>query len=107
MATPEEHLAIENDQYAKIHELTSKVGQLAGTVEAANKINQDLVMLLKRALLYMFITILFLIGAVIYGAIGKEGFYAVRQVVPTSAEALPWNDKQNAPHVEVENGGTK
>ena len=98
MELSEQHMAVENDQYQKINELSAKVEQLAGVVSMANKINGDLVSLLKKALLYMFLIIVCLIGAIIYGAIGKDGFYAVRQgVVPIGhADAIPWGDDKKA-----------
>jgi len=76
----EEHAAIEKDQYEKIHALTSSVDQLRGAVDVANQINIELMKLLKKALCYEFWVIVLMIGAIIYGAIGKEGFYAVRSL---------------------------
>lgn len=74
------HADIEKDQYEKIHALTSKMEQLTGAVDVANQINIELMKLLKKALCYEFWVIVLLIGAIIYGAIGKEGFYAVRSL---------------------------
>lgn len=99
MGVHEEHLAVEKDQYEKINTLTSKVEQLTGAVDVANQINLELMKLLKKALCYMFWVIVFLIGAIIYGAIGKDGFYAVRGTIPmpsqsvVSQDAIPWTDK--------------
>ena len=69
---------IEKDQYEKINALTGRVEQLVGAVDVANQINLELMKLIKKALCYMFWIIVFLICAIIYGAIGKDGFYAVR-----------------------------
>lgn len=79
---------VEQDQYRKIHNLADKVEQLTGVVKASNEINLQLVELMKKALMYMFWIIVFLIGTVIYGAIGKEGFYAVRHSVVDSAYSV-------------------
>ena len=73
---------IEKDQYEKINTLTGRVEQLVGAVDVANKINLELMKLLKKALSYEFWVILFLIAALVYGAIGKDGLFAVRQAVP-------------------------
>lgn len=97
------HDEIEKDQYDKINSLTSRVEQLAGAVDISNQMNAQLIGLLKKALCYMFWIIVFLIGAIIYGAIGKDGFYAVRGSIPmpqqsvVSQDAIPWNDKSKIP----------
>lgn len=79
---------VEQDQYRKIHNLADKVEQLTGVVKASNDINLQLVELMKKALMYMFWIIVLLIGTVIYGAIGKEGFYAVRHSVANSTYSV-------------------
>lgn len=95
---------VEADQYAKIEVLTKSVSELTGAVSVLNKTNTDLVSLLKKALTYEFYTILILIAALVYGAIGKEGLYSVRQIVPVpngapvdlphtdGVSVIPWND---------------
>ena len=76
-------IASENQrQWKSINALTAEVKSLSGTVEAQNQINSDLVALLKKALSYEFYVILILIAALAYGAIGKEGLFAVRQSLP-------------------------
>ena len=76
-------IASENQrQWKSINALTAEVKTLSGTVEAQNKINADLVALLRKALSYEFYIILILIAALVYGAIGKEGLFAVRQSLP-------------------------
>lgn len=104
MPTKEE---IEKDQYEKINALTGRVEQLVGAVDVANQINLELMKILKKAIFYMFLIIVFLIGAIIYGAIGKEGFYAVRQTVPIPSSgkdaAIPWFndfDRRNSAPVQ-------
>lgn len=92
---------IERDQYKKIHSLADKVEQLTGVVRVSNEINLQLVGLMKKALLYMFWIIVLLIGTVIYGAIGKEGFYAVRH-----AHDLVDNKVDNHPYFDERRNGT-
>ena len=76
-------IASENQrQWKSINALVAEVKSLSGTVEAQNKINSDLVTLLRKALSYEFYVILILIAALVYGAIGKEGLFAVRQSLP-------------------------
>lgn len=69
-------------QWKSINDLTAQVKSLSGTVAAQNKINADLVELLKKALSYEFYLILILIAALVYGAVGKEGLFAVRRAIP-------------------------
>ena len=76
-------IASENQrQWKSINALTAEVKTLSGTVDVQNKIITDLVALLKKALSLEFYVILILIAALIYGAIGKEGLFAVRQSLP-------------------------
>ena len=76
-------IASENQrQWKSINSLAAEVKTLSGTVDAQNNINADLVALLKKALSYEFYVILILIAAIVYGAIGREGLFAVRQSLP-------------------------
>lgn len=106
MPTNAEHKEVEKDQYMKIENLTKTVSELTGAVSVLNKTNSELITLLKKALSYEFYVILILIAALVYGAIGKEGLYSVRQVMPvptpapqsddgggaTAAILFPWHD---------------
>lgn len=74
---------IEQDQYEKIGVLSKSVSELTGAVSVLNKTNTDLVATLKRSLFYEFLTIIFLIAVIAYGAIGERGLYAVRDTVPS------------------------
>lgn len=78
-----QHDEIEKDQYLKIENLTKTVSELTGAVSVLNKTNTDLVATLKRSLFYEFLTIIFLIAVIAYGAIGERGLYAVRDTVPS------------------------
>jgi len=71
---------VHSDLYTKINALTSQQQQLIGAMDVQNQINIELMKLLKKALCYEFWIIVLLIGAIIYGAIGKDGFYAVRSI---------------------------
>lgn len=124
MATQDE---VEQDQYRKIAELTAevktnngRVEQLSASVDMTNRLiikqleqsssDHKASMVEMRAMYdshvkmtrYIFavlsLIILFLIAALVYGAIGKDGLYAVRQTVPThrvaGKDAIPISDKE-------------
>ena len=79
----EAEIVAENQrQWACINDLTAEVKVLNGTVAAQNATNAELLKLLKKALSYEFYVILVLVGALVYGAIGKDGLFAVRQTLP-------------------------
>lgn len=86
------HDEIEKDQYDKINALSANVAGLASAVEISNNINLQLVALLKKVLIGAFIIILILLGALIFGAIGKEGLFAVRDSMPKVTQAIPWHN---------------
>lgn len=94
----------DEQQDERINKLTARVEQLTGAVDVSNQMNLQLIALLKKALFYMFLIIVFLIGAIIYGAIGKDGFYAVRPTFPTTAyhphggDIIPWSDDGGISH---------
>lgn len=95
---------IHRELFAKVGTLANSVSELSGSVSVLNKTNTDLVSLLKKALSCEFYIILLLIAALVYGAIGKEGLYSVRQIVPVPSSApvdiphadgvsvIPWHD---------------
>ena len=91
MATHDE---IERDQYEQIHSLAAEVHSLSGAVQVSNEINKQLVALMRKVFYCMFFIIVILIGALIYGAIGKDGLFSVRDTLPVSApiqaNAEPW-----------------
>lgn len=92
---PTHHDDIEKDQYEKINSLAAKVEGLTAAVDISNQLNIETVKLLKKALSYEFWTIIVLIAALVYGAIGKDGLFAVRQAVPVpTVPALPQGDQQ-------------
>lgn len=78
-------------QWEAINGLTAEVKLLAGVVQAQTDANAQLRSLLKTALSYEFYVILFLIAALVYGAIGREGLFAVRRLLP-----VPQQDEDDA-----------
>lgn len=89
---------IEADQYDKINKLASRVEQLTGVVDVSNQLNSKLLTLLTKVLYGSFIIILCLVGALIFGAIGKDGLFAVRNSLPIPERqqqsqniAIPWH----------------
>lgn len=98
---------VEKDQYEKINALTSRVEQLTGSVDVSNQLvikqmeqsaadhkaamselrsmHDSYAKMTKWIIGSLVSIILFLIGAIIYGAIGSDGFYAVRGGTTTTA----------------------
>lgn len=74
---------IEKDQYDKINGLTAEVRELAGAVQVSNKINGDLVNLLRRVLSGAFWVIVLLVLALLYSTLGPDGYRAIRETLPT------------------------
>ena len=130
---------IEKDQYDKISHLAAevetnngRVEQLTASVDVSNQLiikqMEQLASEHKSAMTelrsmhdsyvkmtrYIFgmlgVIILFLIAALVYGAIGKDGLYAVGQTVPTNRmagkDAIPVSDKEK-PRLPVEDNTTE
>lgn len=83
---------IHKQLFDKINAATNELALVRGQMEAQNKINGDLVRLLKLVLWGAFVIILILLGALIFGAIGKDGLFAVRDSMPKVAQAIPWHN---------------
>lgn len=108
------HDDIEKDQYDKINTLAAKVEGLTSAVDVSNnilirqieqgavdhsaamdkmqKMHDSYVKMTKYIIGLLFIVIFSLIGALIYGAIGKEGLRAVRETMPNVVQAVPWHN---------------
>lgn len=108
------HDDIEKDQYDKINTLAAKVEGLTSAVDVSNnilirqieqgavdhsaamdkiqKMHDSYVKMTKYIIGLLFIVIFSLIGALIYGAIGKEGLHAVRETMPNVVQAVPWHN---------------
>lgn len=80
MATNDE---VHRELFTKVGTLANSVSELSGAVAVLNKTNTELTITLRRANFYQFVTILFLIAVIAYGAIGERGLYAVRDTVPS------------------------
>lgn len=79
--------AIEKDQYEQLREIRAEVKYLAGKFDAVAEINGELVKLMRRESNGKFCIILFLVAALIYGALGEHGFNAVKHIVPMSGRS--------------------
>lgn len=89
--------------YCRINKLESKVdetnGYLRGVVESNEKIvavNSKLISLLEKRDTTMWRVVCILagitmlsLGALVYGAIGKDGLFSVRQILPDKMVAIP------------------
>lgn len=100
---PNHHEEIEKDQYEKINGLTARVEGLVAAVDISNQINIEMLKQLRdqrdsfermthRVLWGAFAIILVLLAALIFGAIGKDGLFAVRDSMPKVALAAPWHN---------------
>ena len=100
------HDEIHAEMFGRINTLESKVdntnGYLRGVVESNEKIikqNDRLIGLIEkrdaaqgRVIWALLLLILFALGVIAFGAIGKEGMHSVRQTLPTmpqTADAIP------------------
>lgn len=108
------HDEIEREQFDKINSLTARVEGLASAVDVSNdilvkqmnqnaadhsaamdkmqKMHDSYVKMTKYIIGLLFVVIFSLIGALIYGAIGKEGLHAVRETMPNVVQAVPWHN---------------
>lgn len=74
-------------------------GYLKGVVDS----NEKLIKLFTRALYVISFIAIIAVGAVIFGAIGKDGMHSVRQIVPDIVYAIPtdhheldfWQNRRN------------
>ena len=107
------HDAIEKDQYEKLNALTTKVEGLTSAVDVSNDIlikqmeqssedhkvaiselrmmHDSYVTMTKYIIGLLALIIFSLIGAITYGAIGKQGLFAVRDTIPRVA-IVPWHN---------------
>ena len=91
----EEHAKI----YGRINGLESKVDETNGYLKGVVASNEQLLGILtksqahlKHALVLSYVFAFACLGALIYGAIGKDGLYSVRRTMPSlpiQADALP------------------
>ena len=111
---PTHHDEIEKDQYEKLNALAARVEGLTSAVDVSNDIlvkhmeqsaadhaaameemksmHESYVTMTKYIIGLLFVAIFSLIGAIIYGAVGKQGLFAVRDAMPRVAQAIPWHN---------------
>lgn len=78
----------------RFNQIESKVDETNGYLKGVVDSNQKLIKLLTIALgIISFIAVL-AVGAVIFGAIGKDGFKTVRDSMPTITYAIPADHKE-------------
>lgn len=65
--------------YERMNRTDAQMSALTARLEASMAQNEKLITILRRALNYLFAVVLILLGTLVYGALGKEGFFAVRQ----------------------------
>lgn len=76
----------------RFQSIEQKVDSMCGYLKGVVDSNEKLIKLFTRALHIISFIALVAVGAVIYGAIGKDGMHSVRELVPSVAEMIP------APH---------
>lgn len=105
MPTKEQQDSINADLYNKVNGLESKVDETNGYLRGVVESNERLIKLFARALYLLAVIALLSLGAVIFGAIGKDGLYSVRQVIPSTQDAIPaHNDFDNWKHRQSKGG---
>ena len=97
MPTPQSQ--INNQLFGRLNSLESKVDETNGYLRGVVESNEKLIVLLtksqshmKHALILGWTFAFMCLGALIYGAIGKEGLYSVRQTLPTTTAIPAHND---------------
>ena len=104
---PKSHDDIHADLYKRVNTLESKIDETNGYLRGVVESNEKLITLLEkrdttlnRVIWALLVILLFSLGVIAFGAIGKEGMHSVRQSLPTlpaTAEAIPpHNDFDNS-----------
>ncbi|MBQ1429548.1 MAG: hypothetical protein IIZ06_07755 [Kiritimatiellae bacterium] len=105
MSTKEQQDSINADLYNKVNGLESKYDETIGYLRGVVESNERLIKLFARALYLLSVITLLSLGAIIFGAIGKDGLYSVRQVIPSTQDAIPaHNDFDNWKHKQSKGG---
>lgn len=74
----------------RFQSIEQKVDSMCGYLKGVVDSNEKLIKLFTRALYVISFIAVIAVGAVIFGAIGKEGMHSVRQLVPDAmAYAIP------------------
>lgn len=84
---------IHQNLYERINDTDTKLSELIGQTSMLVSQNDKLMKFLEkdgqrfqRIIYTLFAVVMVLVGAVVFGAIGKEGFYAVRTLSPATAQ---------------------
>lgn len=90
---------INNQLFGRLNSLESKVDETNGYLRGVVESNEKLITLLERrdttmgrVLWALLVLLLFAIGVIAFGAIGKEGMHSVRDTLPkmpTTAWVIP------------------
>ena len=90
---------INNQLFGRLNSLESKVDETNGYLKGVVESNEKLITLLERrdttmgrVLWALLVLLLFAIGVIAFGAIGKEGMHSVRQALPnlpSQSAAIP------------------
>ena len=96
---PTSQSQINNQLFGRLNSLESKVDETNGYLRGVVESNEKLITLLERrdttmgrVLWALLILLLFAIGVIAFGAIGKEGMHSVRDTLPkmpTTTWAVP------------------
>lgn len=96
---PKSHDDIHADLYGRVNQLESKIDETNGYLRGVVESNEKLIALLEkrdttlnRVIWALLVILLFALGVIAFGAIGKEGMHSVRQSVPTLAAVPPDHD---------------
>ena len=73
-------------------QLEQSAADHAAAMEEMKSMHESYVTMTKYIIGLLFVAIFSLIGAIIYGAIGKQGLFAVRDSMPKVAQAIPWHN---------------
>ena len=96
---PKSHDEIHADIYGRVNALESKIDETNGYLRGVVESNEKLITLLEkrdttlnRVIWALLVILLFSLGVIAFGAIGKDGMHSVRQTLPTipqTADAIP------------------
>lgn len=96
-----DHDEIHADLYGRVNRLESKIDETNGYLRGVVESNEKLITLLEkrdttlnRVIWALLVLLLFAVGVIAFGAIGKEGMHSVRQTMPNlpTAAVVPHND---------------
>lgn len=73
----------------RFNSIEGKVDELNGYLKGVVESNQRLISLFTKAMYVISFIAVMAVGAVIFGAIGKDGMHSVRQIIPDIVYAIP------------------